>query len=267
MEFYKGIFKELKEDENLVTKEVNFYEGEFARLYENLLKNDFYDIDTYISQGAIAGDKILELCCGTGRVGIPLAKVGFSVTGIDISKDMLEIYQEKLKLEKRRVQNCVTLICGDITQITLEEKFDLIILPATTLCLFDKEMIKIIFKFVKENLTQNGRFVFDYVNVNYDNYLSGCGLPMITKWEENNAYNVVFFQEFIYAELKEVVVNIYGEIISGKETNRILGYTRKHIITRELIDECLVDSGLQVIKTMIYSGNDSRNIEFLILSR
>ena len=41
--------------------------------------------------------KILELCCGTGRLTIPIAKKGYHITGVDISHSMLDRAKEKGK--------------------------------------------------------------------------------------------------------------------------------------------------------------------------
>jgi SAM-dependent methyltransferase len=35
------------------------------------------------------GGPVLEICCGTGRVSIPIARLGFAVTGVDIVAGML----------------------------------------------------------------------------------------------------------------------------------------------------------------------------------
>lgn len=265
MEYYKGIFKELKNDSHLDITEVNFYEGEYSDLYEHLLERSSYDIDFYISQGAIAGNRVLELACGTGRVGIPLARTGFDVTGIDISADMLAIYKNKLDKEMRRVKKRIRLIEGDITKIQLEEEFDLIILPATTICLFDEKMILEIFRFVKEHLSENGRFVFDWMNVNYCDFLNGAGEMLITKWKDENAYHVVQFQEFLFPDLQEVIVNMYGEIIQEQKTERTIGYTRKHIIKKEMLNNLIEQSGLHIIKEWKYDMEEEKGIEFLVL--
>jgi len=38
---------------------------------------------------------ILDLCCGTGRHSIELAKLGYAVTGLDISEELLRIAKKK----------------------------------------------------------------------------------------------------------------------------------------------------------------------------
>ena len=46
--------------------------------------------------------RILELCCGTGRLTIPIAKDGYNITGIDYTPSMLE--QAKIKASKERLE-------------------------------------------------------------------------------------------------------------------------------------------------------------------
>jgi 2-polyprenyl-3-methyl-5-hydroxy-6-metoxy-1,4-benzoquinol methylase len=48
------------------------------------------DIPFWIHQAQTYGDPILELAVGTGRIAIPLAKEGFSITGIDMSDSMMD---------------------------------------------------------------------------------------------------------------------------------------------------------------------------------
>lgn len=56
---------------------------------------------------------ILDLGCGTGRHIIPLFKAGFKVTGIDNSKKMLNLLQEKLD----KSQLTANIICKDIHKV------------------------------------------------------------------------------------------------------------------------------------------------------
>ena len=41
------------------------------------------------------GGPVLALACGTGRVGIPIARLGIAVTGLDIAPGMLEQARRK----------------------------------------------------------------------------------------------------------------------------------------------------------------------------
>jgi 2-polyprenyl-3-methyl-5-hydroxy-6-metoxy-1,4-benzoquinol methylase len=68
-------------------------------------------------------EKIADFGCGTGTVAIGLAKAGFNITGVDISKDMLKIARQKaensgIDIRFRR---------ADIVEIDLKNKFDLIL--------------------------------------------------------------------------------------------------------------------------------------------
>lgn len=55
-----------------------------------------YDGQRFISY-ALKHDanKVLEVCCGTGRIAIPMAKSGLHVSGIDCSAEMLSLFKQK----------------------------------------------------------------------------------------------------------------------------------------------------------------------------
>jgi SAM-dependent methyltransferase len=49
----------------------------------------------YAALAQEAGGPVLEIACGTGRVTIPIARLGFAVTGLDIVPGMLELARRK----------------------------------------------------------------------------------------------------------------------------------------------------------------------------
>ena len=75
-----------------------------------------HDLARYREIAKNAGDPILELCCGTGRVAIPLAKDGHRVTAIDISASMLAQFREK------EISARITILEQDVTNLSLETK-------------------------------------------------------------------------------------------------------------------------------------------------
>ena len=68
-----------------------------------------------------AGDRVLDVGCGTGRL-FPyyLRRKVSSLTGIDVSPKMIEI-------AKRKFPEGITLICADAQEYGFEERFDRIV--------------------------------------------------------------------------------------------------------------------------------------------
>ena len=60
-----------------------------ARLYDLDLTDDPGDLDLYLALADRADGPVLELACGTGRVLIPTARAGITITGLDVSPHML----------------------------------------------------------------------------------------------------------------------------------------------------------------------------------
>ena len=125
-----------------------------------------YDVDRYQElAGESQGGPVLELCCGTGRVAIPLARRGFSVTGIDISESMLSRFRENLEREESAVAEKISLIRGDISQLNLGERFALIVLAFNSLlCLtrFEDQCTALVA--AGRHLEEGGRIAIDLMN-------------------------------------------------------------------------------------------------------
>lgn len=73
--------------------------------------------------GPDPGMKILDVGSGFGRHSIELAKRGFQVTGVDISKELIE-YSSK---EAGRIGCTVKWICGNAREMAWHEYFDIVL--------------------------------------------------------------------------------------------------------------------------------------------
>jgi SAM-dependent methyltransferase len=69
------------------------------------------DIELYLQFIEAAGDPVLELGCGTGRIVRAVAHAGFDLTGIDSSPSMLAFAKDALRSDE--LDGAVTLIEGD----------------------------------------------------------------------------------------------------------------------------------------------------------
>ena len=82
-----------------------------------------------LSENGITEGKVLDLCCGTGRLSIWLAKKGFRTVGLDISTLYLE--EATKKANEHGVESKVKLFLGDVREVDevvrSESPFDCVI--------------------------------------------------------------------------------------------------------------------------------------------
>ncbi len=123
------------------------------------------DIPFYKEQVKKYGEPVLELGCGTGRITIPIARKGHEITGLDISKQLLERGKEKAEEEDLDIE----WIRGDMKDFYLDRKFNLIFVAFNSIhhILTLEDMEKVL-KNVKEHLKPDGRFIIEFFNPDLD---------------------------------------------------------------------------------------------------
>jgi len=109
------------------------FRSEFDQLHQ-LLKNK-------------KGKDILEYGCGSGILLSLFEREGYNVTGVDHSKEVLQIASKKTKAK---------LINGDIRDLELKKKFDCIIIGSLVLCYMieDEDVLKLLanaYKHLRDN--------------------------------------------------------------------------------------------------------------------
>jgi len=126
------------------------------------------------------GGPVLEVACGTGRVSIPIAQLGFAVTGLDIVPEMLELARSKsTNLLLRWVE-------GDARNFDLGEQFKLIFLTGNAFQAFltraDQESL---LKCVSGHLHTDGLFAFETRNPRWTNQK---GVSKYPKFQEEGLF-------------------------------------------------------------------------------
>jgi SAM-dependent methyltransferase len=84
---------------------------EIAAYYDLEHRSFTDDIDLYLQFIEAAGDPVLELGCGTGRIVRAIAAAGFNVTGVDSSARMLAFARDALATDN--IEEEITLVEGD----------------------------------------------------------------------------------------------------------------------------------------------------------
>jgi ubiquinone/menaquinone biosynthesis C-methylase UbiE len=101
----------------------------FAQFYDAYVQDFEGDLELYTSL-CTPEDRILEIGCGTGRVLKHLLEHGLSITGVDISQDMLDVAQEKLHtfLENGRLE----LVNHNVQESALPVQYDKVLITFYT---------------------------------------------------------------------------------------------------------------------------------------
>ncbi|MDT0320940.1 class I SAM-dependent methyltransferase [Streptomyces millisiae] len=103
-----------------------------------------------------AGGRALEFAVGTGRVAVPLARRGVPVSGIELSRPMLDRLREKVD------EATIPVVVGDMATATVPGPFQLVYLVFNTISnlLTQAEQVAC-FRNAARHLAPGGRFVIE----------------------------------------------------------------------------------------------------------
>ncbi len=155
---------------------IHYYDSDYPSPFDSLFPENFdsvteyqglaFDIERHRELITEFGGPVLELCCGTGRVAIPLARNGFDVTGIDISQAMLQKFRQSLEKEDPAVARRIHLIEQDVTKLPpAQERFQVAILAFNSLlCIPDFSAQRAALHSISSQLKTSGKLLIDIVN-------------------------------------------------------------------------------------------------------
>ncbi|WP_064092424.1 class I SAM-dependent DNA methyltransferase [Rossellomorea aquimaris] len=135
----------------------------FAYIYDYLMQDVPYErwldyVNKQVQACSIPVRDVLDIACGTGELSIRLAKNGYTVTGVDLSEDMLMIAQEKSLEENVKL----SLFQQDMCKLDSLGEYDLITIFCDSLnYLKDEQDVENTFKGVYHHLKWDGLFLFD----------------------------------------------------------------------------------------------------------
>lgn len=146
--------------------------GVFARVYDELMDDSLFLKWRDYTNENIPNNKarLLELGCGSGELGILLTKMGYEITGMDLSVEMLSLAKEK----QIEAQIDFPLVHGDMRDLSGFDIYDGVISFCDTLCyLQSPKDLRLVFDEVYSHLKQDGVFLFDVFTTNYIERLDG----------------------------------------------------------------------------------------------
>ena len=141
--------------------------GEFAKYYDLVHQNKNYEkesayVDSLIRRFKPDTRSILDVGCGTGNYAFAMQALGYEVTGVDASPEMIEIAEEKLAgkpVETSKPSFC----CSRMEEYTSQRKSDAVICLFFSLCYQSTEdLIRQSLRRFKEQLNDHGILIFDF---------------------------------------------------------------------------------------------------------
>lgn len=208
------------------------------------------------------GERILDLACGFGRHSIELAARGFSVVGVDITKDYIEYADQTARQRNLDVR----FILSDIRELSFVEEFDVVINMGDGAIGYlenDAENLKI-FDVIARALKPGGKHFMDIMNADYAEHHFPCQLwdegetcLTLSKFEWDTTTKTMLYGQVDYA---------YGQVLSkpnleeGNPT-RLYGLSETRSILQErgmILRDSFADfegqkSSADSIQLMVYS--------------
>ncbi|PNW26921.1 class I SAM-dependent methyltransferase [Formosa algae] len=215
-----------------------------AQIYDGMNTN-LADLNFYKSYLPKTKDaRILELCCGTGRLTIPIAQDGFKISGVDITPSMLE--QAKAKAEEAHVN--IDFIEADIRTLDLSEKFDFIFIPFNSIHhLYHNADVFQAFKAVKKHLKDDGLFVLDCFNPNIQYIVEAEQTQhTIAEYKTKDGRDVVITQSMRY-ETKSQINRIAWHYYINGDFHSIQNLDMRLFFPQEL-DSYLEQHGFKILQ-------------------
>lgn len=167
----------------------------FATVYDKMMDNIPYEYwEQYILQllckfNVKPYSHITELGCGTGKMTRLLSEDGFTMTGIDLSEEMLKVafrntpdsmYYVNMNAymqsnNETREESPITYIYGDMRDFKLNEKQDAIISICDSMnYLLTNDDLTMAMQAARNNLKKNGILIFDLkTKYFFENVLDG----------------------------------------------------------------------------------------------
>jgi SAM-dependent methyltransferase len=161
----------------------------------NLIKKDVY---TYLEAAQGIKGKILDVCCGSGRVAVPMAKQGHDVVGIDISSTLLKKLEGHAASLPADVRKHLQWSHQDARNFKLKSKFDMALIAFNSLnCIGEFAGQLSTIACIANHLKPGGKLYLDIINP-FTNQMHGVDKHRMM-FERTNLENGLTYQRFMRA--------------------------------------------------------------------
>jgi len=170
--------------------------------------------------------KVLDVCCGFGRISAELARRGFSVTGIDITESYLQTAKEEASYENLNIE----YIRADARDFVRSEFFDIAVNLYISLGYFSNQHDDLqVLRNVFESLKPGGCFIIetlgkeiavrDFVEAEW---FERAGYTVLTEYEPLDSWTFLKNRWILIKDGKRIEKNLTQRLYSASELRALL---------------------------------------------
>lgn len=221
------------------------YQG-FSAIYDALMDEAPYAewlqfLQNALQKYPLSSNHVLDVGCGTARLACMLAQKGYSMTGVDLSSEMLAIAAERIRNTKLAP---FALIQQDMRELDLGDTYALIYSFCDSLnYLLEMDDVIQTFHRVEKHLEADGLFIFD-MHAPYRITHSYALGPIV---DESEALAYIWIPE---VDLDTLRVDHHIHFFVQQEGDHYRRFTELHqqrAYTIEQIRQCLDTANLEVL--------------------
>lgn len=206
------------------------------------------DLDMYRNFAELYGGKILELACGSGRLLVPLANDGYTLTGVDTSAAMLAVAHQALA-DAGTSERC-QLVQQDMCTFQLQEKFRLAIIALGSFGhILTRQRQRQALAAIRRHLSTGACFVLDISNedARYMEHLSGQLLHQGT-WQQKDGSYVTHFISPASSKTQHLLdlTHFYDVYQQGESIQRTVSQTGLYLFERNEAEFLLEQAGFHI---------------------
>jgi len=209
-----------------------------------------YDTTSAIRLSTRFPGAVLDLACGSGRIGLALARRGRAVVGIDASPAMLDRFRAALDDEPGEVASAVNLVEGDICGLDLaaeQRAAGLAVLGATTIVLVEPDRRVELFRRVRAHLRPGGAFALDFYPLDVADLRSSPKRRSFIEFGSSTPLSwLLIWQDFDLSRRQERVSMLIERTGPRGRVGRTVVTTRKWIVERHAVEADLVAAGFDL---------------------
>jgi SAM-dependent methyltransferase len=181
----------------------------------------------------LPGNRMLDIPCGAGRYSVPLAELGYEMTGLDISSQFLS--EAKRFAHERGVS--IDWRLGDMRKVSFEKEFDAALCFGNSFGYLSRNDTKQFLKRLSATLRKGARFVLE------SGAVSECILPNLVRNRWMQVGEILFLSSMDYDAATSRLISRYV-FMRGAEredkTAEVIVYTVGELA------ELLADAGFAV---------------------